>query len=74
MVYMELRVDLQTHTHKFSDALQPMRKKFKKILTYLCCTKYNENNVCHLDTQKHAFCEKWLIQYKPGSKNCAARQ
>ena len=25
----------------------------KRILTYLCCSKCNETNICHSDAQKH---------------------
>ena len=29
------------------------RKFLKRILTYLCSTKYNEINVCHFAEQNH---------------------
>ena len=41
-------------TQMFSDTLRPMRGKIlKRILTWLCCTKHNEINICHSDVQDH---------------------
>ena len=41
--------------HKSFLSLQTMVGGFlKRILTYLCCIKYNEINVCHSDKYKHA--------------------
>ena len=33
----------------------PWGKFLKWILTYLCSTKYNEINICHLDVKKTTF-------------------
>ena len=41
-------------TQMFSDTLRPMRGKIlKRILTWLCCTKHNEINICHSDVHRH---------------------
>ena len=39
-------------------------KFLKHIITYLCCTKYNEINLCHSDVQKHVSYKKWFKLYK----------
>ena len=51
---------LSTETHKNFPIHYGLLggKCLKHILTYLACTKYNEINISHSDTQKHVFYEK----------------
>ena len=48
-------------TQKFCDTLRPMGEGVKRILTYLCSTKYNEINICPLDTQRHVYIKRIKI-------------
>ena len=46
-------------TQKFSGKLRPKGEKcLKFILTYLYCTKYDENNIGYLHIQKHGSYKK----------------
>ena len=42
---------VQAHSKLFQYTELCGRKFLKRILIYLCCTKYNEINVCHFDEQ-----------------------
>ena len=46
-------VPLQRHTNVFRCITVYAREFLKHILTYLYCTKYNEIDVCHSDTQMY---------------------
>ena len=46
-------------THNVSDTLWATEGKiFKRILTYLYCTKHNEINMCHLYLHENVFHKK----------------
>ena len=44
---------LQAHTKVFPYITSYRGKFLKRVLTYLCCTKCNEINICHLYIHKH---------------------
>ena len=58
IIHVGLMVCLQRHAI-FSDLLWPMGGKFlKHMLTYLCCSNYNEINMCHSDIEKYVSYKK----------------
>ena len=59
MVQMLKVFCIQDHTKVFRSY---GGKCLKRILKYLCCTKYNKINICNLNAHKH-------VSYKNGINN-----
>ena len=51
-------------TNGYSSETHKLFGFLKRILTYLYCTKYDENNIGHSDTQKHVFLLKRFKHFK----------
>ena len=60
MVHIGLMIRLQRFIKVFRYVTATGRKNLKRILTYLCCTKYSEINIRHLDVQNFASCRKGI--------------
>ena len=61
-------MDVNTNVFCYFTAYVKKKKKLKRILGDLYCSKYNEINVCHSyiqnDIKNVISCKKWYIYYK----------